>query len=155
MTRAAPSVVNIQYEHPALIFQHAFMSLLALTAVNPGSSTLAADANIHSRRSGQLHPIGRKQTWRGHKEVSHNQVSTKSKTGLKESAEWEEQSPSHQPICPDSHQIPRWFNNLAKGGDRSHWYQCNVRVRWVVVGSLFIIRNSRMETDNFLKQHFT
>jgi len=45
---------------------------------------------------------------------------TTSKADPEKPAEWEERDPSHEHICPTSHQIPRWHNKLANGGDRGH-----------------------------------
>ena len=68
-------------------------------------------------------PTGKCQPQRGCKEVSHNHVPTKSKASPEESAKWEEKSLRHRHVCPTSHQIPCWYDNLAKGEKRSHRYQ--------------------------------
>ena len=39
------------------------------------------------------------------------------------SAEWSEQGPNHQNICPAGGQIPCWYNNLIKGEEGGHKYQ--------------------------------
>ena len=45
---------------------------------------------------------------------------SKSKAGPEELAEGEEQSQSHQHVCPVSYQIPCWYNNLTNGKVMSH-----------------------------------
>ena len=47
----------------------------------------------------------------------------KSNASPEESAEWSEQEPSRQHLCPAYDQITCWYNNLAKGGDGCHSYQ--------------------------------
>ncbi len=62
---------------------------------------------------------GKWELWGVRKEVSHSQIATQSKAGSEKSAEWGKQGPSHQHVCLVSHQIPHWYNKLAKGRGQS------------------------------------